>query len=506
MLSRALSTAAAVLCAIPLLSGQSFAGKADDTLVWSSAEEPPDYDFYFNESREGTLLANHIWDTLLIQDLKKGEFKPHLAETFTWVDPQTIDVTLRKGIKFHNGEPFNADDVVYTINWTVDPANKIRASQKVDFIKSAEKTGEYSVRIHLKGPFPAAMTFFSVSVPIYPNEYYAKVGPAGMSAHPIGTGPYKVESVEKGKQLVLVRNEDYFGGAREKAKIGKLIFRPIRERTTQIAELMTGGVDWIWNITPDQAASLKANPDLTVVASESIRIGFLKFDAAGVTGDTPFKKLEVRQAVSYAIDRDAIVKNLVGQGSRVIHAPCFPEQFACEDKLAKRYTYDPKLAKDLMVKAGYANGFSTDFYACRDKPYVEAIINYLAAINIKTNLKWQTCSKLQELTDKGETAFSFYALGSGGVMDVSIRTSKDWDGGTFDYAKDPEVTKLFLDADLQIDQEKRKEMIAQGVKLVTEKAYWLPLFTYATFYAYTKDLNFTPTSDETPRFSDASWK
>src|SRR5262249_36578268 len=276
------------------------------------------------------------------------------------------------------------------------------------------KTGEYSVKIHLKAPFPAAMTYFSVGIPIYPNEYYAKVGPEGMSAHPIGTGPYKVESVEEGKQLVLVRNDDYFAAAGGKAKIGKLIFRPIPERTTQIAELMTGGVDWIWNITQDQAESLKANPDLTVQAAESIRIAFLKFDAAGVTGDNPFKKLEVRQAVSYAVDREAMVKNLVGEGARVIHAPCFPEQFACDDSLAKRYEYNPELAKKLMVEAGYPDGFTTDFFACRDKSYVEALISYLAVIGIKANVQMQTCSKLQEMTDSGETAFSFYALGSGG--------------------------------------------------------------------------------------------
>ena len=404
MLGRKILLGLSICMAVFSAQNEAMAGKEDDTLIWASEEDPGTVDFYYNAGiKSASLLAITVWDTLLVQDLKTGTFLPHLAETFEFVDPQTIDVTLRKGIKFHNGEKFDADDVVFTLNYVVDPANKVRANQKVSFIKSAEKTGEYSARIHLKGPFPAAKTFFAIAIPIYPNEYYAKVGPEGMAKAPIGTGAYKIDKIEKGKQIVFSRNEEFFGGARPKPSIKNLIFRPIPERATQVAELMTGGIDWAWNLLPDQAKSLKANPDLTVTEAESIRIGFLKFDAAGVTGENPFQKLEVRQAISHAVDRQAIVDNLVGKAARVIHAPCFPEQFACEDRLAKRYNYDPALAKKLMADAGYANGFTTDIYACRDRPYVEAVIGYLSAIKIKTNLRFQSCDKIQELTEAGQT-------------------------------------------------------------------------------------------------------
>src|SRR5262249_34696634 len=161
----------------------------------------------------------------------------------------------------------------------------------------------------LKAPFPAALEYLSGTIPIYPHEYYARVGPQGMSRQPIGTGPYKVAAAEPGKSFTLIRNDAYFAGSpKGKPAIGKIVQRTIAEMPTQIAELLTGNIDWIWQVPSDQAQKLSEMPGFTVRSAETMRIGYVGFDAAGRSGDTPVKNLKVRQAIAHAIDRAAIVK------------------------------------------------------------------------------------------------------------------------------------------------------------------------------------------------------
>src|SRR5262245_9831154 len=127
---------AALAAAVLFSGGAAWAGKKNDTLNWLTEFEPPTYDFYAQTNREGVVLAKHIWDTLVEEDPKTGEIKPHLATSVTFINPTTIEVKLRQGVKFHNGDPLTADDVVYTITWQNDPANtKVAARSRTEWIK-----------------------------------------------------------------------------------------------------------------------------------------------------------------------------------------------------------------------------------------------------------------------------------------------------------------------------------------------------------------------------------
>src|SRR3546814_5652200 len=185
----------------------------------------------------------------------------------------------------------------------------------------------------------------------------------------------------------MVRNEDYFGGSRGKAKIGTVKFRTIVDPETQLAEMMTGGIDWIWDVPKEKAEQLEMMPQGTVVNADTMRVSYIGMDAAGRGGDHPFTKLKVRRAVAHAIDREAIAKNLVGGVSKVVHAPCYPSQVGCTQDVPK-YEYDPEKAKALLAEAGYPDGFETDLYAYRDRQYTEAAMGYLQAVGIRTNLKY----------------------------------------------------------------------------------------------------------------------
>ena len=493
------------LAIVGLIASPATAGKKNDTLIFASERELENNDNYFNTAREGIIIARHIWDTLIYRDPETFEYKPLLATSWKWVNDVTIEAELRKGVKFHNGEKFDADDVVYTLNWVSDPKNGVKNQTNVKWIKNAEKLGEYKVRIHLKKPFPPALEFLAGPICIYPNEYYAKVGPDGMHKEPIGTGPYKVTKVIQGKEIRFVANKDYFDGPKGKPSIGKLVFKTIPDKSSQMAELMAGGLDWIWRVPKDRAKNLKSVPGLEAVAGETMRVGYLSFDATGRAGKGPMQDLKVRKAIAHAIDRQSIVDNLVGEGSRVVHAACFPTQIGCTDDVAK-YEYNTEKAKKLLAEAGYPNGFSIDIYAYRERPYTEAVIGYLREVGIKAKLNFLKYAALRDKNRSGGTAFHHMTWGSYSINDVSAITSYFFTFSSDDMSRDTDVKNWLEAGDTSIDANVRKINYSKALKRISEQVYWLPMFTLAINYAYTKDLDFTPRKDEIPRFFTSKWK
>jgi len=489
-----------------LSSAPALAGKADDTLYFSWKKELETMDRYFNTAREGMIVSRQICDDLLYRDPDTYEYKPLLAKSYKWVDNTTMDLELRRGIVFHNGEKFDADDVVYTINFVTNPDSKVLVQRNVNWMERAEKLGPYKVRIILKKPFPSALEYLAGNVPIYPNEYYAKVGPKGFGLKPVGTGPYKVVENDVGKKIVFVRNENYFKDSpKGRPAIGKMVQKTIPEITTMVAELMTGGLDWIYQVPMDQADKLARVRNLNIVKAETMRVGWLVMDAAGRSGDNPFKDIRVRRAVAHAIDRASICRNLVGGQSRVIHSFCFPTQFGCTDDVMK-YDYNPEMSKKLLAEAGYPNGFEVDFHGYRNRPYAEAMIGYLRAVGIKANLKYLKYSALRKKVYGDQIQLNFTTWGSYGVNDISNITGRHLKFSKVDYARDAQVRDWLEEGDTAIDVELRKKVYKKALQRIAEQALVLPLFTWVANYAYNKDLDFKPYPDAVPRFFLSKWK
>ena len=303
----------------------------------------------------------------------------------------------------------------------------------------------------------------------------------------------------------MVANEDYFDGPRPKATIKTVKFRTIADPETQIAELMTGGIDWIWDVPKEKAEQLEMMPQLTVVNADTMRVSYVGMDAAGRGGDTPFKKLKVRQAVAHAINRESIAKNLMGGASKVVHSPCYPSQFGCTQDVPK-YDYSPEKAKKLLAEAGYPDGFETDLYAYRERYIAEAILGDLQAVGIKANLKFMQYQALRGLVWDGTTPIYNMTWGSSSVNDISAFTSLFFEGGRDDNCRDDEVIKALQEGDSTVDPDKRKAAYKKALTRIAELACWVPLFTYSKYYAFSADLKFDPSADEIPEFYRASWK
>ncbi|MCY4179648.1 MAG: ABC transporter substrate-binding protein [Litoreibacter sp.] len=497
-----LLAAAAFAAAFPL---PTLAGSDDNSLTVAFAREMDTLNPFLNTTREGVILSRHVWDGLVLRNQETNEYEGNLATGYTWIDDTTLEFTLREGVTFHNGEPFNADDVVFTMNFVADPDNGVNPQRNVSWIKEAVKIDDNTVLIMTDGPFPAALEFLGGPVVILPDQYFQEVGPDGFAAAPIGTGPYKLTENVPGESLTLERFADYYAdGPKAIASIDTITWRTIPDANTRLAEMLSGGMDWIWQVPSDQADRLAATGRHAVVNESTMRIGYLYFDAGDRYGDTPFDDVRVRRAVSHAINREAIVENLLKGASEVVHSACFPRQFGCDTDVA-RYEYDPEKAKALLAEAGYADGFKIPFAAYRNRDYAEAMMSDLAAVGITPQLDYKKYAATRDQIQAGEVPFAFMTWGSYSINDVSAITSTFFKGGIDDYARDPEVIAALQEGDTITDPAEREAAYSRALNRIADEAYWLPLFSYNTNYVHATELSFTPTPDEIPTFYGASW-
>ena len=483
------------------------AEKASDTLrvVWRDAI--PNLDPYYNQLRVGLIVAHHFMDTLVYRDPEDFKIKPQLAKSWKLVNDTTIEFELRDDVKFHNGDKFTADDVVYTINTVSSPEGKVIVPSNYNWIAKAEKIGEHAVRVTYKKPFPAALEYFALVTPIWPKDYRTKVGPEGYAKAPVGTGPYRITKVDGVAQIDFVRNDNYFDGPKGKPKISKMTIRAVPDAATEMTELLSGRADWIWNFNPDQFDAVGRMPNLQAVRAESMRIGYLAIDAAGRSGaGNPLTKQEVRQAIFHAIDRETFTRQLVQGTARVLNAPCYPTQFGCDGDAAVKYEYSPAKAKALLAKAGYPEGFKTEIISYVLTSWEAAVQGYLKAVGIDARITHLQVAAAVEKNQKGEAPIYFSNWGSYSINDVSAILPVFFGGGADDDARDPELARLVQEAGSTNDADVRRKAYSTLIRRATEQAYTLPMHTFVTYYGHSKDLNFKPYPDELPRFYLSSWK
>jgi peptide/nickel transport system substrate-binding protein len=483
------------------------AGPRDDTLNVAMARETDFVDRLHTNARESQLLSSLIYDTLIYAHPQTGKVDGLLAKSWTWVDGTTVEFELREGIKFHNGEPFDADDVVYTIGIVTDLSNNLR-QQAADFgnLQSAEKVGPYKVRIKLKRPQPTIEYLFANRLIMWPNEYTAANGHAVHGTKPVGTGPYSLRSLSAGRGYVLARNDAYVGGPRPKAAIGTINFRVIPEIQTQVAELMVGNVEMSFDIPGDESEALKPMPSVKVGYGGTTRYTFLILDAAGRSGDTPLKNPKFRQAIAHSIDRNAIATQLAGGGATAIGTQCNPAQGMCAQDVAAP-AYDPARARQLLQEAGLRPGVSVNFMSSSDLRRIgEAIQAQLAVVGIQARYDTFQLPAWRTKLFQNESTISLLGWGGGGGFDIDDAIQIFYDGGPADYARDAELTKLIKDGGGILDRAAREKHYREVLARINERTYTVPLFANGAVYVTAANLDFTPPRLDSPDLTWAKWK
>lgn len=485
----------------------ALAQKSADTLRITWRDAVPDVNPYYNQLRTGIVLGHQVWDSLVYRDPETFQVKPLIAESYKWVDETTLEFTLRPDITFHNGDKLTADDVVYTINSILND-KQVSVPSNYSFIDHATKVDDLHVRVELKRVFPAALDYMAMTLFIMPKAYREKVGPQEYSQHPIGSGPYKFTKVDGVTELDMERYDGYFPESpKGKPPISKIVIHEVPDATTEMAELLGNRADWVWKFSPDQFDAVGRMPNLQAVRGDSMRVEYLIIDAAGRTGaGNPLTNQKVRQAIYYAIDRATMAKQLMQGGSKAIDTPCYPTQFGCDAAAAMHYPYDPAKAKALLAEAGYPNGFDSELVTYDLPQWGGAVQGYLKAVGINVRLTVMQVGAVVQRSLAGQNPLQLGSWGSYSVNDVSAILPVFFTFSGNDYAHDPEIKTLVDAGGATVDPDQRRKAYSAAIKLITERAYWIPVFTHTVTYGYSKQLNFKPYPDELPRFFLSSWK
>ena len=417
----------------------------------------------------------------LVKPMPAALNAPSLAEAWSMSkDGRTWEFVLRKGARFHNGDPVTAEDVKFSFERYRGAAAPILK----DRVRDVQVVDPSRVRFHLKDPWPDFMTFYGTSASgaawIVPKKYVEKVGEDGFRRAPIGAGPYRFVSFQPGIELTLEAFEGYW---RKIPSVKRLVIRSIPEESTRAAALKRGEVDIAYFLNGPIAEDVRRTPGLTLTAMRTNGVLFLMFPEQWVAG-SPWADRRVRQAASLAIDRQTIneAESLGFSGPTGNIVPRHQE-FALA---IPPDPYDPKRAKALLAEAGFPTGFDagelTPF-----PPYNsmgEAIANYLGAVGIRTRVRtMERAALLSAWRDKKVRNLFVGATGTAGNASTRLEafaTAR----GVLSYGSVPEIETLFHAQLQEMDRKKREEMLHQIQRIVQERVIFAPIWENGFIRAY----------------------
>ena len=479
-------TAAALLIAAPAV-----AQKSKDTLRYAVTNPFAQLSSYHLPVDEAAVLYREMYESLIGYDEYNKKIVPMLAKTWK-IAPGVYEFELRDDIKFHNGNKFDADDVIATLKYVSDPAVKLTFKNRYDWIKDVEKLGPYKVRVISKQPDSGDFSLLTYRIKIWDAETMAKLGDVEDYGRvsPVGTGVYKAVQVDRNTGVIVERFDAYKTDPRKKASIKRIHAIPMPDAQTQVAQLLTGGVEVLRNVAPDTAKELLRNQNLTVTNISAPSTFYFSLDAAGVAGNKALTDVRVRRAIFMAIDRDSIIKYLVPGGEVAIKPDglCYATTIDCKITI-KAPDYDPAGAKKLLAEAGYPNGFEFEYNVYTPMLTLgQAVAGDLLKVGIKAKIqsvdislyrRKQGAGELQGLSVLNPTASHPTAANILGIF---------YGGPAFQYYNDPLVTENLELAGKEFDDAKRSDYYGKVFDQTNKESYIFPVTSVPTVFAHTKDV------------------
>jgi peptide/nickel transport system substrate-binding protein len=405
---------------------------------------------------------------------------PLLAEKVDQPDDKTYVISLRKGVKFHNGEELTSDDVKFSYARVMDPATKSpRAANLTDAVESAEKIeapDKYTVKITLKSPFAPFMERMTYGALSILNKKATEAAGADYAHKPVGTGPFKYVEWKTGEYAKVVRNDEYWG---DKAKLDQVTFRPIPDPNTRMAELDSGGVDYLMQIPSEEIDRYKQDSKFNVQIVDAINIFYLAHN----TQKAPLTDANLRRAINYAINKQEIVDTIYAGIGTVAISPLNPSNWAF-NKDVEPYAYDPTKAKELLKQVSGYNGEPIEiaFNQATEVPKVAERIQAQIQENLGIKLTLKPMEWGAFLTYiRGGQDHQMFLLGWTGNVDPDgilfpLFHSKNFGAaGNRAFYKNDKVDDLLQKAQTTIKQDDRKAMYFEAQDIILKDAPWLPI-------------------------------
>ncbi len=504
-------TLAFCLAAAALAAAPASAQKAQDTIRLAINDMFPSSDPYNFPYDENSQFYRTAYQTLVSFDEHNGKFVPILAKSFTRIDPTTIEFELRDGVTFHNGDAFTADDVKTTFMWASDPKTRLRFTDNYNWIKDVEVLGPHKLRIHGHKANSEDMGKLAYSLSILDGKLLAGLDNKADYGRvsPVGTGPYKINYVDRNKGI-LVERYDRYGSEKEhyRAPVKFVHGLPIPDRATQRAQIMTGGVEILRNVEVDDAKALANVPNITVTPTPSGELLYVTLDAAGRSANKAMSDLRVRKAFFMAIPREQIVKNFVPGGERaeIPDAICFKETIACKPT-TKPWAYDPAEAKKLLAEAGFKDGLDLELTCAEPSRQVaEAIAGELRKVGFKATVRPLDAGLRHKMRGDGELT-AFFAFYPTSADPDTANVMSFFFGADRDYTNDPAIAKAWAEGEKEFDLAKRSQIYTPVLDRINQQAYVYPLSEMPIVYAHTKDVAILPNqlSQGEIRIGDFTW-
>lgn len=496
----------AVILTLVVLVGVGTAAGAVTLKVGLDAD-PVSLDPHVQLSGGMLQLSHWVFDPLVryAQDMS---IEPRLATRWERIDEQTMRFYLREGVKFHSGNPFTAKDVKFTLE---------RLKKSVDYkglfelFTDAAIVDDYTVDIKTKKPYALLLRMCTYIFPMdsafysgtddsgQPKDAIVKIGPSFALAHESGTGPYRVAEREHGVKLVLERFADYWDSD-SPGNVDRIVLTPIKEDATRVAALLSGDVDFISPVPPQDFNRIEKDPKVNLFTYPGGRIITVQLNQKR---RPEFRVAKVRQAIVYAINNEGIVDKIM-KGTATVAGQQSPEGYAGHDP-ELRPRYDLKKAKALMKDAGFGDGFEVTMIApnnryVNDEKIAEAVVGMLAKINIKVNLK--TMPKAQYWDEFDAQVADMQLIGwhsdtedSGNFSEFLIMCpNKETGYGQYNSGNycNPEVDRLTLAAQSETDPDKRGEMLQQIERILYDDAAFVPFHWQNHSYGAKANVNVAP--------------
>lgn len=475
-----------------------------DTLVIAQSADPVSLDPYGTTDTPAIRVANCIFDTLVTLD-DEGNIAPRLAESWEIVDDCTYVFKLREGVKFHNGEELKASDVEFSFSKIAESphASSIRAT--IDF-ENSKAIDDYTFEMKMTEPFGPILNHLGHAVMAIVNEKaYTEAGDA-VGQNPVGTGPYKFVSWDAGDRIILEENTEYWG---EAPATPNVIWRTIPEVATRSIEVEAGGVDIAIDIQASDVTRLESTPNVNVFRNVASSVNFIGL----TTTKAPFDDVRVRQAINYAINKEAIYQ-VVYQGTGTIAAaPMSSVVWAYNDQLPA-HEYNVEKAKELLAEAGYPDGFKmtmTTDESQQRQDTAEIVQAQLAQVGIEVEIQpLERTTYIGKVCEGALEAFSLGWSSDTGDPDyalyASFHSSQHGEGGNMSFYTNEEVDRLLEIGRTSTDQEERKQAYLEAQAIVWEEVPCIFLQCPEDLYAYSSDLqNFGVYFDGDLRIAEMSF-
>ena len=477
---------------VAMLAGQpASAQKSKDTLRFPVFDMEAGIDMYTLSGSFANVWGPSVFDYLIDFDSETGAFVPHLAKSWSHVDPLTYEFELRDDVKWHDGQALDADDVVYTLKYLTDPKTNLRHTIRWSWIKSVEKLGTHKVRITASQPVPFGLMWMASYTPIYPEHAHGSDGnKLPFAVRPIGTGPLRILKMDRNDGIVAEKFANYVPSSVNPASgVGRVVAEPVNDMGSLTALLLTGQADLAVGLTSDQSDALRASGRFEVsLQPPGVGYSFIGFPSKGASTVKALGDVRVRTAIIKAIDRQALLTVKLGELARG-SAP--PEALCARTQLGCGYTklppaYDPAGAKKLLAEAGYADGFDVAIN-CFPANSVDAtaIAGMLRAVGIRATVRQNTTAQRVQLLSQGKIEIGYFGWDGGSVFDVSGPIGRHVEAGEYE---DAALAKLAQPVHTTLDDAQRRKAAAPVFDYITDNAYAFVILPGTSSYTHTKEV------------------